>query len=195
MGMRIYMLLKESLIYKYHWMKKKKISWSNLQLLVKTWILAQVHLLYAQTHLRVVSNTFSSIAKNYELKYTTDKDLIFNETAWSKLDIIQDKDILNGSLTPKEAGTMMELTINGTIFDFDYNETIYYMGLKAYDKSDQASELSNIATFTNAKESPPDEDDGLSGGAITGIVLGCLIVSALVIFGICVAKRTTLSAN
>ena len=145
--------------------------------------------------LRVVSNILPSIAKNYELKYTTDKDLIFNETAWSKLGIIQDNDILNGSLTPLEAGTMMELTINGTIFDFDYNETIYYMGLKAYDKSDQASELSNIATFTNAKESPPDEDDGLSGGAITGIVLGCLIVIALVIFGICAAKRTALSAN
>ena len=110
--------------------------------------------------------------------------------------MIQDNQILNGSLTPQEAGTVMELTVNGAIFDFDSNEIIYYMGLKAYDKNDQSSELSNIATFTNAKESPSnDDDDGLSGGAIVGIVLGCLIVSALVVLGICVAKRTTLSAD
>ena len=77
---------------------------------------------------------------------------MLNDTAWDELNIIQYNDIVNGSLTPQEAGTVMELTINVTIFDFDYNEIIYYMGLKAYDKNDQASKLSNIATFTNAKE-------------------------------------------
>ena len=120
---------------------------------------------------------------------------MFNETAWDNLTMIQDNQILNGSLTPQEAGTVMELTVNGAIFDFDSNEIIYYMGLKAYDQKDQSSELSNIATFTNAKEPAEPEDDGLSGGAIVGIVLGCLIVSALVVLGICVAKRTTLSAD
>ena len=45
---------------------------------------------------------------------------MLNDTAWDELDIIQSDDILFGSLTPQEAGTLMELIIDGTIFDFDY---------------------------------------------------------------------------
>ena len=63
--------------------------------------------------------------------------------------------------------------------------------MKSYDASYKASELSNpvqLSTIFEANE--PTEESGLSGGAIAGIVIGCLLfVLIIVVAGFLLKKR------
>ena len=115
----------------------------------------------------------------YELRFSKEEAQILNETTWGHTEIIVNGSILEGSLDPEEAGNPMELIINRNIFDWDIK---YYIAIKAYDSSNKTSELSNIASFKNSNLA--QEDNGLSGGAITGIVLSCIALIVLCIFAL-----------
>ena len=73
-------------------------------------------------------------------------------------------------MTPQIAGTDMILILDSDFFNA--TNTKYYMALKAYDSSNQSSELSNIAEFNNGKlpEFEDNEKGGISGGAIAGML-------------------------
>ena len=115
----------------------------------------------------------------YELRFSKEEAQLLNETTWGQTEIIVNGSILEGSLDPEEAGNPMELIINRNIFDWDMK---YYMAIKAYDSSNKTSELSNIASFKNSNLAK--EDNGLSGGAITGILLSCIALIVLCIFAL-----------
>ena len=115
----------------------------------------------------------------YELRFSKEEAQLLNETTWGQTEIIVNGSILEGSLDPEEAGNPMELIINRNIFDWDMK---YYMAIKAFDSSNKTSELSNIASFKNSNLAK--EDNGLSGGAITGILLSCIALIVLCIFAV-----------
>ena len=117
------------------------------------------------------------LASLYELRFSKEEAQLLNETTWGQTEIIVNGSILEGSLDPEEAGNPMELFIERNIFEWDIK---YYMAIKAYDSSNKTSELSNIASFKNSNLAK--EDNGLSGGAITGIILSIIILFVLCIF-------------
>ena len=81
---------------------------------------------------------------------------------------------------------MMQLILKTSMFEYD---TKYYMALKAFDKAKQSSELSINAVFNNIPFPGDDDDGGLSGGAIAGIIIGVLLAVGLLAFGVVFAKR------
>jgi hypothetical protein len=56
-------------------------------------------------------------------------------------------DIVNGSLTPVEAGDQMSVTLNDTLFD---EMQKYYIAIRAYDDTSKASDISNVAQLFRA---------------------------------------------
>ena len=102
----------------------------------------------------------------YELRFSNEKDDLIKK--WNETERIEDDNLIEGSLTPQIAGTDMILILDSDFFNS--TNTKYYMALKAYDSSNQSSELSNIAEFNNGKlpEFEEKEKGGISGGAIAG---------------------------
>ena len=117
------------------------------------------------------------VASWYELRFANEEEQLFNETTWGQTEIIVNGSILEGSLVPEEAGNPMELIISRNIFNWDKK---YYMAIKAYDSNNKSSDLSNIASFKNSNL--PQEDNGLSGGAIFGIIFFCIVFIAVCVF-------------
>ena len=124
-------------------------------------------------------------ATRYELKYSSNGTI--TEDNWDDFDAIDDSsnDVVNGTLTPALAGEEMKLILKTSMFQYD---TKYYMALKAFDKAKHSSELSINAVFNNIPF-PENDDEGLSGGAIAGIIIGVLLAVGLLAFGVIFAKR------
>ena len=135
---------------------------------VKQYIISQHCTQYSYTN---------HVASWYELRFANEEEQLFNETTWGQTEIIVNGSILEGSLVPEEAGNPMELIISRNIFNWDKK---YYMAIKAYDSNNKSSDLSNIASFKNSNL--PQEDNGLSGGAIFGIIFFCIVFIAVCVF-------------
>ena len=130
---------------------------------------------------------FSSAA-SYDIRFTGNLTDFYDGTNWFDLDAVDITDVISGSLRPVESGKLVSFEISRSRFN---ESTVYYLAMKSYDASYKASELSNpvqLSTIFEANE--PDEESGLSGGAIAGIVIGCLLfVLIIVVAGFLLKKR------
>ncbi len=154
------------------------------------------------TDLKVSSNEFNftveftapgddydeGIAARYELKYSDNLNVLRDEYEWDKLNetFITSNDILDSSnLNPQEAGSLIRIGLDLAFFPED--NTVYYLAMKAYDASGKVSRLSNIAQTVRVVE---EDSSGLSGGAIAGIVIACVVVGfVLVVAGYFAHKK------
>ena len=73
-------------------------------------------------------------------------DTLTDDSAWWDADIIDSNHILEGSLTPQEAGSKMEILVDSSIFN-SVDTMTYFLAIKAYDDASHLSEVSNIAPF------------------------------------------------
>ena len=77
---------------------------------------------------------------------------------WNHTSQIHNEEIIDGNLTSKIVGSLIEVTFNySTIFDLD---STYYLAVKAFDTEEQSSPLSNIAIFHNFDFNSFDERIG-----------------------------------
>ena len=134
-------------------------------------------------------------ASRYELKFTENFNHLTNESYWDNSllswDIfdIEQENIIYGSLSPLPSGEKIYLIIDPEIFQVDL---VYYLGMKSIDKKDNVSPLSNIIQILVTAPFNPDteEDSGLSGGALAGIIIGCLTIGfALAVIGYFVYQK------
>ena len=88
----------------------------------------------------------SYIATFYELRYSNYADHIVDESVWIENDLIEESNIVSGSLIPQEAGTEMKVVIDGNTLKLD--TLMVFLAIKAYDAANHASDLSNIVAIT-----------------------------------------------
>ena len=88
----------------------------------------------------------SYIAAFYELRYSNYADHIVDESAWIENDLIEESNIVSGSLIPQEAGTEMKVVIDGNTLKLE--TLMVFLAIKAYDAANHASDLSNIVAIT-----------------------------------------------
>ena len=118
-------------------------------------------------------------ASRYELKFTDNFNHLTNESYWDNSllswDIfdIEQENIIYGSLSPLPSGEKIYLIIDPEIFQVDL---VYYLGMKSIDKKDNVSPLSNIIQILVTAPIAPEEDSGLSGGALAGVIIGCMAI-------------------
>ena len=67
-----------------------------------------------------------------------------NETAWIQASLVQDMNIVNGSLIPVEAGRTMEVLIDANKLELE--SMTNYFAIKAFDYFNQESTVSNVVT-------------------------------------------------
>ena len=113
------------------------------------------------------------LVSRFELRFSEDYETI--KTNWTGATIIDEDELIDGTLNPVDPGTVVEVQLNETVFEKD---TTYYFAIKAFDEIDQASNLSNNATLFIELE-----DTGLSGGALAGIVLGSMVGGFFLVIG------------
>lgn len=89
---------------------------------------------------------FLLIAAFYELRYSNYADHIVDESAWIENDLIEESNIVSGSLIPQEAGSEMKVVIDGNTLKLD--TLMVFLAIKAYDAANHASDLSNIVAIT-----------------------------------------------
>ena len=65
-----------------------------------------------------------------------------NETAWIQASLVQDMNIVNGSLIPMEAGRTMEVLIDANKLELE--SMTNYFAIKAFDYFNQESTVSNV---------------------------------------------------
>jgi hypothetical protein len=89
------------------------------------------------------------------------------------------EDILSGNWTEtKNAYEKFDIVLRQEVFPYDVK---YLIMAKAIDAQGQPAKMvSNIARFSTSP--PPDPEDGISGGEIFGIIVGCLLIGALIGF-------------
>ena len=109
----------------------------------------------------------------FEIRFSNTSEGLTSK--WEDSSLINDNDLISGSLEPIEPLTIFEIQLNKSLFVEDLT---YYFGVKAYDKINQFGELSNNATLYIESE-----DTGLSGGALAGIVIGSVIGGFLLVLG------------
>ena len=136
------------------------------------------------------------IPANYEVKFSSNKTLLEEWTSLNESFTITEDILTMGSLIPTVAGTsflsnfirvsllfnlanlsgsQVQVALNVSNFEVG---SIYYLGMKSEEKGKIMSDLSNLAEF----EVPtPLTDEGLSGGAIAGVVIGCLFIGFTVV--------------
>ena len=81
-------------------------------------------------------------ASYYELRYTNNSAIFMNETAWIQASLVQDMNIVNGSLIPVEAGRTMEVLIDANKLELE--SMTNYFAIKAFDYFNQESTVSNV---------------------------------------------------
>ena len=109
----------------------------------------------------------------FELRFSNDFKTIM--TNWTGATMVNEANLIDGTLEPVDPGTVVEVQLNETVFE---KGITYYFGIKAFDKIDQVSQLSNNATLYIEIE-----DSGLSGGAMAGIVIGSMFGGFVLVLG------------
>ncbi|HAV42388.1 TPA: hypothetical protein DCX15_00005 [bacterium] len=99
----------------------------------------------------------SGPVEEYILKYT-EQDMSEEEweANWDKLKTIEEKDIIEGNLTPKEPKTLQEITVSG--FSLDKH---HYFAIKSKDEAGNLSAVSNPAWVDLKDLVPPGKVDDL----------------------------------
>ena len=116
----------------------------------------------------------SLAASGYEIRYSSQ----FNSLNEANFDIgknstlVEDDDLLGGSLTPALSGTTQIITFVAR------NETTYYLAMRTLDIANNTSPISNIISFKISVV--PSEASRTIGGYISRIALifGLLLVFA-----------------
>ena len=121
----------------------------------------------------IVISTFPISVSGFEIRFSNSSEGLTSN--WDDSSLINNNDIISGSLDPIEPGMEFEVQLNKSIFVEDLT---YYFGVKAFDKIKQFGELSNNATLFIESE-----DTGLSGGALAGIVIGSVLGGFLLVLG------------
>ena len=128
-------------------------------------------------------------ASRYELKFSNNFTMLTNEAFWGELTDIKPENIIHGSLSPLPTGEEVYLILDPMVFP---EGTVYHLAMKAFDEEENSSQLSNIIQILVTAPFDPntDEDSGLSGGALAGIIIGCLTIGfALAVIGYFVYQK------
>ena len=121
----------------------------------------------------IVISIFLLLVSGFEIRFSNTSEALTSN--WEDSSLINNNEIISGSLDPIEPGMEFEVQINKSIFGEDQT---YYFGVKAFDKIKQFGELSNNATLFIESE-----DTGLTGGALAGIVIGSVLGGFLLVLG------------
>ena len=108
-----------------------------------------------------------------ELRYS--KHSLQLEEDWAGSFQIELQDLISSSgtwLDPQPPGTFIQVVLDPTIFEADVP---YTFGIKSRGRYRELSKLSNLVSMTKPQYS------GFSGGTITGIVIGSLLVGGFVV--------------
>ncbi len=114
-------------------------------------------------------DAYNGVASAYEIRTAVDRDVLdFDFEAATLIEEV--------ALTPIQGNDAFEFTFDSRdIFDADKTN---YVAMRAVDNRGQWSDISNIEAV--------DVDTGMSGGAIAGIVIGCVfgvaIIAAIVVY-------------
>ena len=127
----------------------------------------------------------------YEIRYST-SFFDVTETNFNRGNstLVTEEIITDGSLEPLEAGLKQNVTF---VMLKEALDTTFFIALRAVDKANKNSEVSNVASVQISIV----PEDGLSGGAIAGIVIGVLAVVALsvVVAFMIIRKKKTLEVT
>ena len=120
---------------------------------------------------------FNSLAASqYDIRYSDILIDYSNITLWDELKGISEDDVLNGTLAPVVAGSVVVFNVSKDLFaDHD----VYFLTMRSYDAKNLTSPISSPFQLKTLPYEEPD--DGLSGGAIAGIVIGVLLAVLIVV--------------
>jgi len=97
---------------------------------------------------------FWFIVLRYELKYSEDSDSLLDDSFEFHSTIISENVIIDGSLQPKEAGSLQEVAFH---FETAVEDRSYYFALRAVDKVLKTSPVSNLASLFIPKTKNPHQ--------------------------------------
>ena len=80
----------------------------------------------------------------YDLRYSSSKTDIEDDSKWSTLTGLKQEDLIEGTLDPVEGSNEVLLRLQPSLFG---GEIQYFVAMKAKDERDTISSKSNVATF------------------------------------------------
>ena len=96
----------------------------------------------------------------YDLRYSQIEEDVEDENKWDSLTSLTQEDLLEGTLTPVDGGSQVQMKIKPNAFDVDID---YYIAMKAKDERNTVSKKSNVASF--ARLVPPNQVGDLNSAA------------------------------
>lgn len=113
----------------------------------------------------------------YEIRYSTSFfDVTEANFTVGNSALVTEDVVAGGSLQPLEAGSKQNVTF---VMEKEALDTTFFIALRAIDKAKKNSDVSNVASV-RISLIPDNPEDGLSGGAIAGIVIGVLAAVVLI---------------
>ncbi|XP_037082247.1 calcium-activated chloride channel regulator 2-like [Pollicipes pollicipes] len=119
-------------------------------------------------------------AYRYQFKWST------NATDLSPTQFDANGEEVNSSLVapPEISGTMQNLTL-----PVPSNLDTVYLAMRTFDQQGHRSAVSNTAILYLGSVPSPPNDDGLSAGAIVGIVIAAVVLLAVAVVGALMVRR------
>ena len=96
----------------------------------------------------------------FDLRYSKIQGDVEDDNKWDSLTALKEEDLLEGTLTPVNGGSQVQLKIKTDVFDAD---TDYYIAMKAKDERNTFSKKSNVASLVRLV--PPSQVGDLTSAA------------------------------